>query len=175
MANCALARSRGDAELTTLSGKTLRDLLTEGWKCDTYGGLCKVSSHGEKVHKLLYDPDNLLDQETLAKECYRFTSLSLHAARNAGKLAYGKKLTWTKGGKPALPRARERIVVPSATFAFMLTRECVDMPLDVEGELYMAPKVSNWSTVLHSRPCAFWVSWALDRNCTQYDGQGDYA
>lgn len=129
--------------MTTLAGQALRDLLTKGWTCDDYGDLCAYSSHKGKTHRLVYDPDNVLDEDAITKRCYRYTSLSLHAGDMSPSRVYRKRLTRTKQEKRAFPWRRDRIVIPPGTFVFMLTRECVDMPFDVEGELYMAPRVSN--------------------------------
>lgn len=129
--------------MTTLAGQALQDLLTKGWMCDDYGKLCPNPSHRGKKHRLLYDPENILDEKAITKSCYRYTSLSLHAGDVTPSSVYRKKLTRTKEGKDTFPWRRDRIVIPSGRFVFMLTRECVDVPLDVEGELYMGPRVSN--------------------------------
>jgi len=83
-------------QLPTLAGESLRALLTEGWKCDAYGKLCPCESHRGKTHKLLYEPDGVLDAKTIEKECFRYTSLSLHVGDMAPDLVFRKRLTLTK-------------------------------------------------------------------------------
>jgi len=84
-----------------------------------------------------------MDKDEIVKRCYRFSSLSLHAGEMAPEHVYRKRVTMTEDEKRAFPWKRDRIIIPPGTFVFMLTRECVNMPLDVEGELYMSPRVSN--------------------------------
>ncbi|MBU7018877.1 MAG: 2'-deoxycytidine 5'-triphosphate deaminase [Theionarchaea archaeon] len=112
--------------MSILTRSQLEKLIVEGWSCgdNKFAGLCDIEIH--KGQKFFLLEDSGLSQEELAKKCLKESSIRMHAGE-------------VKNAK----RKKNEIVFQPGKFAFLTTRETVNMPLDVGGSMFMVPKVAN--------------------------------
>jgi deoxycytidine triphosphate deaminase len=109
--------------MSSLTPETIRKLSTEGWKCDDYKNLCTIKEHTGKINRLVYDPaDDLAEIEFLGN------SLVMHIGEIYSKIDN---------------ESNKKIVIPPGKFMFFLTKEAVNMPMDIDGILFMNPNYSN--------------------------------
>ena len=117
--------------MSDLTREEIRSLIIEGWKCDDYKGVCKIPSHKGAVNHLVYDRTGLATFDEIANEKnFDGNAVILHIGEVIGKLC--------------LPQiTEETLVIPPGKFIFFITRECINMPFDVDGSLFMNPRISN--------------------------------
>jgi deoxycytidine triphosphate deaminase len=116
--------------MTVLTKKYFEDKIRNGWKCDDFPNMCPIAEHKGKINKLLYDPTGKLNDDAIINTCLqRQSSIMLHIGETIGPKKKDKD--------------QNTIVIRPGKFVFFLTRECVNLPFDVEGSLFMNPKVSN--------------------------------
>jgi deoxycytidine triphosphate deaminase len=115
--------------MSSLAKETIVKLSSEGWSCDDYPGQCTVPGHKGNKNRLLYVPD----QDPLKNP------LHVQFSGNAVILHFGKTVRRYR----RTSTERETVVIPPGKFYFFLTKEAVNLPMDVEGSLFMNPKVSN--------------------------------
>jgi deoxycytidine triphosphate deaminase len=116
--------------MTTLTKQIIEEKIRQGWKCDDFPGLCQVSSHRGRTNKLIYDPTGKLNDEQIIEKCLqRQSSIMLHIGEVVGLKKKEKN--------------SDCVTIPPGRFVFFLTRECVNLPFNVEGSLFMNPRVSN--------------------------------
>jgi hypothetical protein len=117
--------------MSDLTKREIKKLIVNGWKCDDYKGACSIPAHRGKVNHLLYDPKGVKTPADLAGDKnFDGNAVVLHVGRVIGKLCNGQ-LT------------EEKLEIPAGKFVFFTTEECVNMPLDVDGSLFMNPRISN--------------------------------
>jgi deoxycytidine triphosphate deaminase len=120
--------------VTNLTKDQIKSLITDGWKCNSYGSLCSLPSHKNKTFRLIENPDQALQPE----ECAKDENFSGREG-NAIILHIGEV---NADIDPSMV-TEERIVIPAGHFVFFLTQEIVNMPLDCDGTLTMNPGTSN--------------------------------
>lgn len=117
--------------MSNLIKEQIKELILEGWKCDDYKGLCKISSHKGVMNRILYDPIGELDDKKIADDKnFEGNAVVLHIGKVVGKL------------RP-VELTEETLIIPPGKFIFFLTRECINMPFDIDGNLFMNPRISN--------------------------------
>ncbi|HEY9247240.1 MAG TPA: hypothetical protein VIO11_10375, partial [Candidatus Methanoperedens sp.] len=119
--------------MSNLTKEQIKKLIIDGWKCNDpkYKGFCKIPSHTNVVNHLLYDPDEYLTvQEISDDNNFQGNAVVMHVGKVVGNLK-PRELT------------DETLIIPPGKFIFFLTRECVNMPFDVDGNLFMNPRISN--------------------------------
>jgi len=117
--------------MSDLTREEIRSLIIEGWKCDNYKGICKIPSHKGVVNHLVYDPAGKVTFKEIASEKnFDGNAVILHIGEVIGKLG-PSELT------------EKTLVIPPGRFIFFMTRECINMPFDVDGSLFMNPRISN--------------------------------
>jgi deoxycytidine triphosphate deaminase len=109
--------------MSSLTPETIRKLSTEGWKCDDYKNLCPIKEHKGKVNRLVYDPD-----EDLAEIEFLGNSLVMHIGEIYSKID---------------KESDKKNLIPPGKFIFFLTKEAVNVPMDIDGILFMNPNYSN--------------------------------
>lgn len=109
--------------MSSLTPETIIELSTKGWKCDDYKNLCPIKEHKGKVNKLVYYPD-----DDLAEIEFLGNSLVMHIGEIYSKID---------------KESDKKIVIPPGKFIFFLTKEAVNMPMDIDGTLFMNPSYSN--------------------------------
>ena len=129
-------------DLTTLVKADIIQLINEGWKCSEikYSSLCKWSDadHKDLKRVLVSGPGGVSPSNGIVQNQVMGASVLL----NAGETYFpGRGLRgWIRRN---IRRHKNAILIPPGKFLFFLTREVVDLPFDVEGSLFMNPKVSN--------------------------------
>ena len=117
--------------MSDLTREEMKSLIIEGWKCDNYGGICKIPSHKGIVNHLVYDRTGKVALEQIASEKnFDGNAVILHIGEVIGKLGPSES-------------TEETLVIPPGRFIFFMTRECINMPFDVDGSLFMNPRISN--------------------------------
>lgn len=117
--------------MSDLTKEEVKSLIIEGWKCDDYKGICKIASHRGVVNHLIYDDTGKINPEKIATdENFDGNAVILHIGGVIGKLS-PEELT------------EEALVIPPGRFVFLMTKECINMPFDVDGSLFMNPRISN--------------------------------
>jgi len=117
--------------MSDLTREEIRSLIIEGWKCDDYKGVCKIPSHKGAVNHLVYDRAGLATFDEIADEKnFDGNAVILHIGEVIGKLCTSQI-------------TEETLVIPPGKFIFFITRECINMPFDVDGSLFMNPRISN--------------------------------
>jgi deoxycytidine triphosphate deaminase len=105
--------------------------MLKGWKCDDFKGLCKILEHKGQVNRLVSDPTGSLKPEDLAKEeNFSGNAYILHIGEVCAKLHSRQK-------------TEQELIIPPGRFLFFMTRERVQIPLDIDGCLFMNPSSSN--------------------------------
>lgn len=115
--------------MSTLTRDLIENKIRKGWKCDDFPNLCPISSHKGKVNKILYDPTGKWNDDKIVKECLqRQSSIMLHIGESVGL---------------EKEEDSDSLIIPAGKYVFFLTKEVVNFPFDVEGSLFMNPRVSN--------------------------------
>jgi deoxycytidine triphosphate deaminase len=113
--------------LSDLVPDTIRKLIDPGWNCKSYQQFCTVpKDHIDTtfVHRIIYHPSTVT--EPLVPE-FEGNAAILHIGEYVGRVK-------AKGN---------RLIVPRGEFMFFTTKERVDLPFDIDGSLFMNPRVSN--------------------------------
>lgn len=117
--------------MSNLTKEEIKSLITKGWSCDDYKGICKVLSHKGVKNSIVYDPTGKIPQDQIADDKnFEGNALILHIGQVVGKLTQ-EELT------------EDAMIIPPGKFIFFMTRECVNVPFDVDGSLFMNPRISN--------------------------------
>ena len=112
--------------MSDLTVDSVGQLVNPGWKCDQFPGLCTVPQlhvNTGHVHHIVYDP------ATPNRTCDEFegNALVLHIGDYRDRIReHGNNL-----------------IIPPGGFLFFITQEIVDLPFDVDGNLFMNPRISN--------------------------------
>lgn len=115
--------------MSDLNKEQIQKLILEGWKCDDFKGLCTVASHKGQKHRLVTHPK--LRAEDLAKdENFSGNAYVLHIGEVSAKLRPSQK-------------TQDELIIPPGRFLFFMTEERVQIPLDLDGSLFMNPGTSN--------------------------------
>ncbi len=115
-------------KLSDLIPQTIKQLNNPGWSCDRFPGLCTIPAEHVNtgfIHRIISDPQSFGQNWNGEFE------------GNAVVLHIGEY----RGG-----RVREHansLVIPPGSFLFFVTREIVDLPFDIDGSLFMNPRISN--------------------------------
>lgn len=117
-----------------LTKDQIKSLITNGWRCSSYGNLCSLPSHKNKTFRLIENSDQAFQPE----ECAKDESFSGREG-NAVILHIGEINADIDPSKVT----EEKLVIPAGHFVFFLTQELVNMPLDCDGTLFMNPGTSN--------------------------------
>ena len=122
--------------MTVLTRTYFEDKIRNGWKCNDFPGLCTEQAHKNQLNKLLYDPTGNLSDDEIVSACLQ---------RQSSIMLYMGEVIGLKRKKSLINRGKDNsmVVIEPGKFIFALTRECVNLPFDVEGSLYMNPKISN--------------------------------
>lgn len=120
--------------MSNLNKEEIKRLIIAGWKCDEFPNMCPLASHKNKIHFLLEDSCGDHSQEELAKN-------DNYSGRegNSVVLHIGEIKAWLSPQQ----NTEDILVIPPGRFAFFMTREIINMPLDCDGTLFMNPRVSN--------------------------------
>jgi deoxycytidine triphosphate deaminase len=117
--------------MSDLTKKEIKSLVVKGWSCDDYKGVCMVQSHKGVKNSIIYDPSGKVSPNQIADDKnFEGNAVILHVGQVVGKLT-SEELT------------KEALIVPPGKFVFFMTVECVNMPLDIDGSLFMNPRISN--------------------------------
>ena len=121
--------------MSNLNKEEIKSLIIGGWKCDDFPNLCPVASHINKIHYLLEDSCGDHSQEELAKNDDNYSgregnSVVLHIGMVNARVSPQQN-------------TEAILIIPPGRFAFFMTREIINMPLDCDGTLFMNPRVSN--------------------------------
>lgn len=117
--------------MSDLTKEETKSLIIQGWKCDDYKEICEIPSHKGVVNHLIYDRTGKVTLQEIADDKnFDGNAVILHIGKIIGKLSSGE-LT------------KETLVIPPGKFIFFMTRECINMPFDIDGSLFMNPRVSN--------------------------------
>lgn len=109
--------------MSSLNNKIIKKLCTEGWKCDNFSNLCKIREHKGKINKLVYHLDNFNKEIEI-----RGNSVVIHIGDIFSELE---------------TCSEDKIIIPPGKFLFFTTKEAINMPMDIDGNLYMNPTYSN--------------------------------
>lgn len=109
----------------TINGEAIENLCNSGWNCNEYDNLCPVVEHKSKSDnwKLIYEENN----DNFCVEI-RGNTIVLHIGEVYTRVDV---------------KGNDEIQIPPGQFIFFMTKEIVNMPLDVDGVLYMNPTCSN--------------------------------
>lgn len=117
--------------MSDLTRDEIKSLIAQGWSCDDYQGFCEVESHKGLKNHLIYDPTGKISPDQIASdENFEGNAAILHVGQVEGKLS-PEELT------------NDEITIPPGKFVFFMTQEAVNMPFDVDGSLFMNPRISN--------------------------------
>jgi deoxycytidine triphosphate deaminase len=117
--------------VSDLTKEEIRSLITAGWSCDDYKGICKIQSHKGVKNSIVYDPTGKIPANQIADDKnFEGNAAILHIGQVVGKLTQDE-LT------------EDAMIVPPGKFVFFMTKECVNMPFDIDGSLFMNPRISN--------------------------------
>lgn len=117
--------------VSDLTKEEIISLITTGWSCDNYKGVCKIQSHKGVKNNIIYDPTGKISLNQIADDSnFEGNAAILHVGQVVGKLTR-EELT------------KDAMILPPGKFVFFMTRECVNMPFDVDGSLFMNPRISN--------------------------------
>ncbi len=113
--------------MSDLVPDSVRKLIDPGWKCDSYQQFCTVPKdhvNTGMVQRIIYDPAS--PTQPLVPE-FEGNALILHIGRYVGRVK----------------EKRNKLIVPRGEFVFFTTKERVNLPFDIDGSLFMNPRVSN--------------------------------
>lgn len=117
--------------MSDLTRAEIKSLITAGWNCDKYKGACKIKSHEGLKNNIIYDPTGKISLNQIAEdENFEGNAAILHIGEVVGRLTQ-EELT------------KDTLIVPPGRFVFFMTMECVNMPFDIDGSLFMNPRISN--------------------------------
>ena len=115
--------------MSDLNKEQIQKLILEGWKCDDFKGLCTIASHKGQTHQLVTGPSQ--KPKDLAKdENFSGNAYILHIGEVSAKLSPSQK-------------TQDELIIPPGRFLFFMTQERVQIPLDLDGSLFMNPGSSN--------------------------------
>jgi deoxycytidine triphosphate deaminase len=117
--------------VSDLTKEEIKSLIITGWSCDDYKGVCKIQSHKGVKNNIIYDPTGKISLNEIADDSnFEGNAAILHTGQVVGKLTK-EELT------------EDAMIIPPGKFVFFMSRECVNVPFDVDGSLFMNPRVSN--------------------------------
>ena len=112
--------------MSDLTPDAIRQLIDPGWRCDAFQGLCTVPQLHVNTgfeHHVVYNPG----APNLAHDEFEGNAVVLHIGDYRGKIR--------ENGN--------NLIIPPGRFLFFITQEIVDLPFDIDGNLFMNPRVSN--------------------------------
>jgi len=117
--------------VSDLTREEVKSFITRGWSCDDYKGTCKIPSHKGAKNNIIYDPTGKISLSQIADDKnFEGNAAILHVGEVVGKLTQ-EELT------------EDAMIIPPGKFIFFMTRECVNIPFDIDGSLFMNPRISN--------------------------------
>jgi deoxycytidine triphosphate deaminase len=109
--------------MSSLNDNIIKELCSAGWKCNDFSNLCKIKEHKGKTNKLVYYPNDINKEIEI-----RGNSVVIHIGDIFSELE---------------TQNEDKIIIPPGKFIFFTTKEVVNMPMDIDGNLYMNPTYSN--------------------------------
>jgi len=117
--------------MSDLAPDEIEQINRSGWSCDNYPGICKVEGHINQVHQLIYDPNHPSPKLTLE---FEGNAIALHIGELAGDFEI----------------QGDMVVFPPRKFVFLLTKEAVNLPFDIDGTLFQKPTISNLGLLFYT-------------------------
>jgi hypothetical protein len=109
--------------MSYLDKEQIKELISDGWKCDDFKGLCTVASHKSQTRHLVADPARR-PEDVVRDENFSGNAYVLHMGEVSAKL------------KPS-EITQDELIIPPGRFLFFLTQERIQMPLDIDAALFM--------------------------------------